>query len=243
MRPTLEEHTGTVRERILSAAAEEFAELGFDGARIDSITRRANVGKAMVYYHVGDKASLYETIFCNSLDRVRSVFERPAAVAQGPQEQFRQFVRAVVTAATEDPNFPPLLLREIAAGGVNLPAPVVARIGFLFQAIQKVLEEGQENGEFLGFDPAIMHFLIGGSVMVVCGSLALRQRLADMGVMPSGSTVSPDRLAEEIAYLFLNGLTRRNAHGHLRPTVVAAADRRAGKPSRARRQATKAKER
>ena len=243
MRPTLEEHAGTVRERILSAAAEEFAELGFDGARIDSITRRANVGKAMVYYHVGDKASLYETIFCNSLDRVRGVLERPPVAVQGPQEQLRQFVRAVVTAATEDPNFPPLLLREIAAGGVNLPPPVVARIGSLFEAIRKVLEDGQENGEFLGFDPTIMHFLIGGSVMVVCGSLALRRRLADLGVMASANTVSPDRLAEEIAYLFLNGLTRRDAHGHSRPTGVAGADPGAGKPSRARRQATKTKER
>jgi AcrR family transcriptional regulator len=45
-------------DRILAAAALEFAERGFAGARVDRIARRANVNKAMLYYHFMSKDRL-----------------------------------------------------------------------------------------------------------------------------------------------------------------------------------------
>jgi TetR/AcrR family transcriptional regulator len=44
--------------RILDAAMEVFAEVGYEGARVDEIAKRAGVNKAMIYYHnvFGDTA-------------------------------------------------------------------------------------------------------------------------------------------------------------------------------------------
>ena len=42
-------------ERILVAAAAEFASRGYAGARVDRIARRARVNKAMLYYHFSNK--------------------------------------------------------------------------------------------------------------------------------------------------------------------------------------------
>ncbi|MCD6588326.1 MAG: helix-turn-helix transcriptional regulator, partial [Candidatus Fermentibacteraceae bacterium] len=47
---------------ILDAAAEEFAEKGFSGARVDEIARRAGINKAMLYYRIGDKEELYRRV-------------------------------------------------------------------------------------------------------------------------------------------------------------------------------------
>ena len=55
------------RERILAAAAEVFASVGFGGARIDDIAERAGINKAMLYYHVGDKERLYATVLINTV--------------------------------------------------------------------------------------------------------------------------------------------------------------------------------
>src|ERR671931_624754 len=49
-------------DQILAAAALEFAERGYAGARVDRIARRAAVNKAMLYYHFRSKQQLYATL-------------------------------------------------------------------------------------------------------------------------------------------------------------------------------------
>lgn len=46
-------------ERILSAAAREFAERGVHGVRMDHVAKRAKVNRALVYRYFGDKDQLY----------------------------------------------------------------------------------------------------------------------------------------------------------------------------------------
>ena len=50
------------RARILSAATNEFASKGFDGARVDMIAKRAKTNKRMLYHYFGDKKALFEAI-------------------------------------------------------------------------------------------------------------------------------------------------------------------------------------
>ena len=77
--------TPDTRARILAAAALEFAERGFGGARVDRIARRARVNKAMIYYHFKSKQALYRsllrdlfTLVGNRLQQIASS-DRPTA--------------------------------------------------------------------------------------------------------------------------------------------------------------------
>ena len=47
------------KTRLLEAAGEEFAEKGFEVARVRSICERAGANLAAVNYHFGDKEQLY----------------------------------------------------------------------------------------------------------------------------------------------------------------------------------------
>jgi AcrR family transcriptional regulator len=50
------------RERILSAALQEFAANGFAGARVDAIARRATINKRMLYHYFGNKEHLFREV-------------------------------------------------------------------------------------------------------------------------------------------------------------------------------------
>ncbi|MFH0934950.1 MAG: TetR/AcrR family transcriptional regulator, partial [Pseudomonadota bacterium] len=58
--PTSQEET---RWRLLQAAAEVFAEMGYHAATTREICKRAQVNLASIHYYYGDKAELYREVF------------------------------------------------------------------------------------------------------------------------------------------------------------------------------------
>jgi AcrR family transcriptional regulator len=50
------------RGRILEAAAQEFSQRGFAGARVDRIAAQARVNKRMLYHYFGDKHHLQQAV-------------------------------------------------------------------------------------------------------------------------------------------------------------------------------------
>jgi len=66
------------RLRILDAARAEFAEKGFDGARVDSIAKRADVNKALIYYYFKSKDELLQELLRTFLEERRT--QRPKTI-------------------------------------------------------------------------------------------------------------------------------------------------------------------
>lgn len=60
-RPRFERLPVEKRERILEAAAKEFAEKGFMQASLNTILAKADISKGAAYYYFDDKADLYMT--------------------------------------------------------------------------------------------------------------------------------------------------------------------------------------
>jgi len=51
------------KQRLLDAAAGEFAALGIAGARVDRIARSAGCNKALIYTYFGNKDQLFDVVF------------------------------------------------------------------------------------------------------------------------------------------------------------------------------------
>lgn len=56
------------RRRILNAAAIEFAQVGFAGARMDRITDTADANKAQLYAYFGSKDGLFDAVIADRVD-------------------------------------------------------------------------------------------------------------------------------------------------------------------------------
>src|SRR3954466_15477523 len=96
------------KERIVAAAAKEFAAYGYAGANMDRIARTARLNKAMIYYHFRSKAALYRDIFNDMLGAVRAEVGAVAVSTAEPAEKIRAYVAAIAGQAEARPHFPPI---------------------------------------------------------------------------------------------------------------------------------------
>jgi AcrR family transcriptional regulator len=195
-----------VRGRILEAAAAAFAEEGFAGARVDEIARRAGVNKATLYYQVGEKAELYETVLLTVIDRAAAAVTQAVADAPTPEERLRRVIATMVDLADSEPHFPRLLLREVASGGVNLPDGVLEKMASVFLIVRGVLAEGEAQGFLRAHNPLFTHLLIVGSVVFLVASSPVRARMRRV----LGAKLPPElprsEMAEHVAEVLLHGL-------------------------------------
>lgn len=61
-RPRKEHGAGSAKAAIVRAAAEEFAERGYEAASLRAVARRAGVDSALVHHYFSDKADLFAAV-------------------------------------------------------------------------------------------------------------------------------------------------------------------------------------
>ncbi len=198
------------RTTILRAAEEVFAEKGFAGAGVDEIARRARVNKAMLYYHVGDKAQLYKEVVLSFLVDVEREVDANLAGAGTPADKLAGFQRALMSVALRRPEYPRIVLRELSAGGVNLPPEVIQRLVRLLGRTRGIVAEGRAAGQFRAVDPVLTHLLVVGSVLFFANAVRLRDRFVEEGADLPDLAALPDaaaRLTDIVLFGIATGRT------------------------------------
>ncbi len=201
------------RRRILDAALEVFAERGFAGAGVDEIAGRAGVNKAMLYYHVGDKAALYAAVLAEHMGLVRRAVGDAIAATDDPVEQLRAIQTAFSRVFKSRPTFPQLMMREIAAGGVNLPPEGLETMAHVFSVTREVVERGRRRRVFRRVDPLLTHVLVVGSVLFLVNLQRLRGRFEQAGLLPADLPTDLERLAEALTDIIINGIAASRPRG------------------------------
>ncbi|HEY1566717.1 MAG TPA: helix-turn-helix domain-containing protein, partial [Solirubrobacteraceae bacterium] len=107
------------RERLLRAAAREFAERGYAGVSSESISRRAGMSKATFYEHFANKEECMLALFDMGAELVQVAMAEAArnAPVGDARERLRAGTRAFLGALAEHPEFAQTLLVEIIGAG------------------------------------------------------------------------------------------------------------------------------
>jgi TetR/AcrR family transcriptional regulator len=212
------------RQRILAAAAEVFASIGFAGARVDDIAAKAGINKAMLYYHVGDKDRLYETVLTDTVERVPPVLRAALENVATPAEKIQCLLDTIATFGTSNPQFVPIMLREIASGGATLPDEMIVRMAGIFRIVAEVLAEGRAAGAFRETDPLLTHVSLVGGMMFLIASHPIRTRLAKVAGVAHTQTM--EDIARHVGNLFLHGI-----EAEPKPAKTTTKKRAAKKPA------------
>lgn len=152
------------QDRLLGAATGVFSEVGFDGARVDEIARRAKANKAMIYYHFGSKDRLYQLVLTQLLSGVQAEMDAAQAISD-PRGRMVALYRSLAGAFQARPALPRVMLRELLAGGRNMKPEAARLLAGIIGKVRATIAEGVAQGVFRPVNPVLLHFSAVGTLM------------------------------------------------------------------------------
>ncbi len=146
---------GNTREKIIEAAAAEFAGSGLAGARIDRIAELAGVNKAMIYYHFASKEKLYQTIIDEQVDKVSMALQGVVGSDMDLETALLTLAKTYHMAFGGRRDLVAMLLHELADGGAHLKQALQNMIWGkgIPDRLMMLLEDGIREGRFRTIDP------------------------------------------------------------------------------------------
>lgn len=139
------------RDRLLRAAAADFAEHGYGNTGSESISRRAGMSKATFYEHFANKEECIMSLFDRAVEVVAQAMASAAREVGGadPRERMHAGTRAFLQAVSEHPDYARTLLVEIIAAG---PEPA-ARRDQVLQVFADILDRENAAAVERGLSP------------------------------------------------------------------------------------------
>jgi AcrR family transcriptional regulator len=198
---------GETIQRILTAARDAFSEAGFSATTMDGIARRAGVNKATLYYHIGDKETLYAEMIRGVIEQNVDGLALDLLQARTPEEKLRRYVRKMAAAVDENPWMPRIMMRELAAGGTHLSDVAVRAFTRVLVLLGEILAEGVRKGVFVETSPFLLHMMLMGAYAFYKTSATLRARSAELFPdPPKGDARVSGPVAAEVERLILRAV-------------------------------------
>jgi len=164
-RPTAERRRDAERTRaeILTVATAEFADRGYDGARVDEIAARTSTTKRMIYYYFGGKEQLYIAVLERAYTVIRSIERELDVEHLDPVEAIRRLAELTFDHHESHPDF----IRLVSIENIHR-AEHIARSSTLsglahpaLDVLTRILERGRAAGVFRAdADPLDTHMMI-----------------------------------------------------------------------------------
>jgi AcrR family transcriptional regulator len=181
------------KDKILRAALECFAELGYDATRVRHIADRAQVSDAALYRHYPSLEAVAQELHARHFARYAAQLQEATSVDAGAdtEERLRRAVRMTLADYRDDPAAFTFALLRIPAFVPNLPADTVYPI----QVLEPVIAEGQRRGELRIGQPNLLAAIFFGCIL----RPIIVARLAAPGALDLTLESNHDRVIEDAA--------------------------------------------
>jgi AcrR family transcriptional regulator len=153
------------RASIISAATEEFAALGFNGATTRSIATRAEVPHNSVVYHFETKLGVWQAVMQQALSWYQSAFEKRWEGLRGvnPVETLRLLQADFIRTAATHPELHWLMSHEAGQGSDRLEWLIHQLLENSFEKWRGLILAAQVAQCYVDGDPLHLHYLFIGA--------------------------------------------------------------------------------
>ena len=184
------------RQRLLDAAADTFAERGYHGTRIDSVSQRAGVAKGTIYNYFPSKEAVLETLVAEAC-----LLAADAALAtpdDAPtQARLEAFVAANLRWARRRQSLAVLFARELLAGDAEIKRLIRRAAAPCLQKLAGIFQDGIDRGEVRSdAAPQALAFTF----------ISLANMLLLQGLDPGGAWPRVREFPASVTTLFLQGV-------------------------------------
>ena len=189
-----------VRQRILTAAVDLFADHGYDGTSVSQVIGRAGVAKGGFYHHFASKDELlyavYGDLIARQLDGMAKILDR----RMPPAETLRALILDLVETTAASAREALVFSRELSQLGNSRIMQMRSQRRRYHDAVARLVRDAQERGQFrAAASPEIVTFTIFGIINAM-----------PRWYRPAGR-MRPEQIAAEIADLVLAGLHAEEA--------------------------------
>ncbi len=162
------------RRRILDAAVRAFARKGYHACRVGEIASEAGVAYGLVYHYFTSKDEILETIFRDTWTQMLTAIEAVEQEGVPAADQLRKVAAIVLRTWKRDPDLVRVLVREVTR------SPHIQRevdeIEQAYEALQRIVERGQQTGEFRDdLDARLAALIVYGALEQILTSLVMGQ--------------------------------------------------------------------
>ena len=152
------------RRQILDAAVRAFAKKGYHACRVSDIAEEAGVAYGLVYHYFESKDAVLESIFREMWSMMLAAINGVEEIEESPREQLRKSCAIVLRTWRDYPDVVRVLVREVARSGEQLQREV-EEIALAFEALQRIIERGQEQKVFRDdLSPRLAAWIVYGAL-------------------------------------------------------------------------------
>lgn len=199
-----------LRDKIVVAALQEFAFVGFEAASVLRIATAAGVHHPHIYYYFRSKEDLWREASTQAFAPIfeRVAIEGPKLLDLGPVEACEHAIRTFTRFSAENPLAALIVTRETLNPGTRLDWLTEHLLAPLHQIMVPLLEHGMAVGVFRPIPiPHFMQAMVGAVVSFFSSGPALRPLYGIDPLAPD----SIDRHVDFIADLLIEGIKARPA--------------------------------
>lgn len=153
------------RERILNAAAEEFARYGLEGASIRSIAAHTGVSHTRFVYYFDSKEGLWQAVVERACTDLMKRYAAPLAHAGeiSDTELLKRIYTEYIRFASENPHVSWIMSHSAREGGETARWRIKTFVAPSFKMVDDLIAKVQAAGEHIEGDPSHLHFLFLGA--------------------------------------------------------------------------------